>query len=252
MKNYSFYLSIFFLFCFSFSQNLQAQETDEINNWFFLHTTAKLNNKWELGNELHIRRDDWVENWRNLLIRPYASYYLNNTAILTAGYSYIGSWALPGSDKAPHSNEHNIWEQVSFHHKLNKAIKVSHRYRFEHRFVDQWEHNLVTDEWSKTDNVFRNRFRYRMTIKSKLFNFGDNQDIYLHVFDEIWVNQADNLRFKGLGRNWLYLGLGYDLNPQLCFELAYMHQHDSYNTTDYLNTPIMQLSIGYKVPVKKS
>ncbi|WBM75380.1 DUF2490 domain-containing protein [Saprospira grandis] len=252
MKNYSFYLSIFFLFCFSFSQNLQAQESDEINNWFFLHTTAKLNNKWELGNELHIRRDDWVENWRNLLIRPYASYYLNNTAILTAGYSYIGSWALPGSDKAPLSNEHNIWEQFCFRHKLNKATKVCHRYRFEHRFVDQWEHNLNTDEWEKTGREFSNRFRYRITVKSDLAKIKDEQSIYLVIFDEIWINQADNLRFKSLARNWLYLGLGYRLNPQLCFELAYMHQHDTYNATDYLNTPIMQLSLWYKVPVKKS
>lgn len=251
MKNYSFYLSILFLFCFSFLQKVQAQETDEINNWFFLHATVQLNDKWKLGNELHLRRDDWVQNWRNLLERPYLTYAVNEHFSATIGYSYIGSWALPDSEKAPHSNEHNIWEQVSFHHKLNKRIKVAHRYRFEHRFVDQWEHNLITDEWNKTNRAFRNRFRYRMTIKSNLAKTGENQAFFLHIFDEIWVNQADNLRFQGLARNWLYLGLGYKFNPELAVELAYMHQHDNKTMSDYLNTPIIQLSIGYKLPVKK-
>lgn len=216
----------------------------DFNNWFFLHPQISTTKHWTFASEIHIRRDDWVKNWRNLLIRPYVVYDFGPKVDLAAGYSYIRSWGVAPSYAAGPSNEHNIWEQFSLHHQLHK-LEFSHRYRFEHRFKDRWRaegEDLVRDGFD-----FANRFRYRMILKYPLVKIGEEQDLYLHIFDEIWVNQYDYLLFKNLARNWFYVGIGYHLNKEWNVEIAYMNQYDFGSPN--IKTHLLQLSIGYHLRI---
>jgi hypothetical protein len=225
-----------------FGQN--KVESGNFNNWFFLHPQFSTAKHWTFASEIHIRRDDWVKNGRNILIRPYVVYDFGPKVDFAAGYTYIRSWGVKPTYAAGPSNEHNIWEQVSLHHQLHK-LEFSHRYRFEHRFRDRWvegDNELVRDG---TD--FSNRFRYRMILKYPIAKIAEHQEVYAHVFDEIWVNQYDYMLFKNLARNWFYAGLGYKLNKEWSVELGYMNQFDF--GVPNVKTHLLQLSIGYHFKV---
>ncbi len=221
-------------------------ETGNFNNWLFLHPQVKLNSHWGLAGEIHVRRDDWVKNWRTLLIRPYIDYAFNPKVDIAGGYSYVRDWGVAPNFNPGPSNEHNIWEQVTLHHQLHK-LEFSHRYRLEHRFSDRWQ--AEAEDMVKDGMDFANRFRYRMILKFLLVTTKKEQELYAHIFDEIWIDQYDYLLFKKLSRNWLYLGLGYKFNPKFSVELAYMNQLDW--GTNTIETHLLQLSVGYHLDLGK-
>ena len=240
-------------FSFFLLQGSYAQSTDilenNINNWFFIHTTLKFDKHFTFGNELHIRRDQWLKNWNTFIERPYLTYHTNPNLDLTVGYSYIRSWPIDPLPSHGPSNESNIWEQALLKHKIGEQIEVSHRYRQEHRFVDHWD--SIGNDWQVNGTDFKNRFRYRLTITAPIVKFNDKQNLYLNFFDEMWINQRKSLLFSSFGRNWLYGGVGFHYNKQGSVELAYMHQFDAASNSRFTSMHLIQLSLSYAFDISK-
>ena len=241
------------LLFFMLLNNTHAQSSDilnsNINNWFFIHTTLKLYKHFTIGNELHIRRDQWLKNWNTFIERPYLTYHAKPNIDATIGYSYIRSWPIEPIPSHGASNEHNVWEQLILKQKIGKEVKVAHRYRLEHRFVDHWE-NIAT-YWQVRGTNFKNRFRYRLTITAPIVKFNDKQNLYLNFFDEMWINQRNSLLFSSFERNWLYGGIGFHYNKQGSVELAYMHQFNAASNSRFTSMHLMQLSISYAIALTK-
>lgn len=202
----------------------QSQAQDDIHGdsefWFLLLNHYKINEKWTVGNELHIRRTDFLSDNKQFILRPFVNFTPGESVIYSVGYSYIkthpyGEYPLLGA-----LPEHNFWEQVTINQSLGKST-FSHRYRMEHRY----QGNLIERPPGGAVEIdgynFSNRFRYRLTWRKPL-----SDKYFIHVFDELWVSTDGDFRQATYNQNWIYAGIGKNVgNGNI--QLAYLHQHAS-------------------------
>jgi hypothetical protein len=225
----------------SYAQNSNVYHA-KMNNWFFFHPTYQISEHWSMGTELHLRREAWVLHNRADLIRPYINYQLNESVIFTLGYTYLRSWPVEPIYGPGPSNEHNIWEQLSFKQALT-GVNLTHRYRFEHRFKYHWDE--VQGNYIHRGTDFANRFRYRISLDFPIPTEAGRPEFTIKLFDEIWINQYNSLMPESFARNWFYVGWNWKFLPKGSLELGYMHQYDNLKT-DFLSTNIFQLSMAYE------
>ena len=122
-----------------------AQESN-LGNWLIYIGSKKVNEKWNIHNEVQYRNYNAIGDLEQLLLRTGIGYNLtenNNNLLLGYGYILSENYAQNGRDKFD-VNEHRIFQQFTTKQKLGK-LGLSHRYRFEQRFVE---------------DDFKMRFRY--------------------------------------------------------------------------------------------
>jgi hypothetical protein len=197
-----------------FSQNKIVDKNNNI--WLSNINDYKINAKLSLSSELHIRRTEWLESWQQFLFRPAINYSVKPDVILTAGYTYITSNPYGKQALAVTTPENNFWEQVTLNHGVGK-LKISHRYRLEHRFIGKTIFNGEGYEIKGTN--YAQRFRYRATFALPL-----NEKFSAEAFNEVWIVLADNFMPLALNQNWLYAGLKYKVNENTSVGLGYMNQ----------------------------
>jgi len=194
-----------------------AQESN-LGNWLIYIGNKKLNSKWNIHNEVQYRNYNAVGDLEQLLLRTGVGYNLteNNNNILL-GYGYILSENYIGdSDDKISVNEHRVFQQFTTKQSLWK-VKLSHRYRFEQRFVE---------------SDFRMRFRYFLGINIPLQYKEDGKNpLYLSAYNEIFLNTKSSI----FDRNRVYGGLGYKFSDQLKLELGYMNQFFETSSRDQIN-----------------
>lgn len=133
------------------------------------------------------------------------------------GYGYILSKNYIGdTDEKVSVNEHRIFQQFTTKQSIGK-VGLSHRYRFEQRFVE---------------DDFKMRFRYFLGVKIPLqYKEDGNNPLYLSAYNEIFLNTESSV----FDRNRVYGGLGYTFSKQLRMELGYMNQFFETSGRDQIN-----------------
>ncbi len=131
----------------------QAQDS-EFGNWLVYIGSKKLNTKWNLHNEIQYRNYNAIGDLEQLLLRTGIGYNLTeNNNNLLLGYGFIASENYVGNtDDKTTVNEHRIFQQFTAKQKVGK-IGLTHRYRFEQRFVE---------------SDFKARLRYFLALKIPL------------------------------------------------------------------------------------
>lgn len=185
--------------------------------WFLLLNHYKMDDKWTIGNELHLRRTDGLSNMKQFILRPFVNYKPGSNAVYTVGYSLITTHPYGDFPLDRVKPEHNFWEQFTLSQNLGKA-SISHRYRIEHRF--QGDIVEPTPEEFEIDGYdFSHRFRYRFTLKRPI-----SEEYFLNGFNELWISMDKRIKTGNLSQNWLYLGIGRNIkNGNI--QLAYLRQH---------------------------
>lgn len=197
---------------FSYSQD------SNLGNWLIYIGNKKLNTKWNLHHELQYRNYDAIGDLEQLLIRTGLGYNLTeNNNNLLLGYGYILSENYVGNSNEKVSiNEHRIFQQFTSKQKVGK-LGLSHRYRFEQRFVE---------------DDFKMRFRYFLGFKLPLKQKEDNvSPLYLSAYNEVFLNAESSV----FDRNRVYGGLGYQFSKALRLELGYMNQFFETYGRDQIN-----------------
>lgn len=194
-----------------------SQESD-LGNWLIYIGNKKLNSKWNIHNEVQYRNYNAVGDLEQLLLRTGVGYNLSeNNNNLLLGYGYILSENYIGeTDDKISVNEHRIFQQFTTKQNLGK-VGLSHRYRFEQRFVE---------------DDFKMRFRYFLGIKIPLHYKEEGENpLYLSVYNEIFLNTKSSV----FDRNRVFGGLGYKFSDNLRFELGYMNQFFETSGRDQIN-----------------
>ena len=192
-----------------------SQESN-FGNWLIYIGNKELNSKWNIHNEVQYRNYNAIGDLEQLLLRTGIGYDLsdNNDNILL-GYGFILSENYIGETNDKISiNEHRVFQQFTTKQKIGK-IGLSHRYRFEQRFVE---------------DDFKMRFRYFLGFNIPLTT-NENNRYYLSAYNEIFLNAQSSV----FDRNRIYGGFGYKINSSLRLEIGYMNQIFETNSRDQLN-----------------
>lgn len=223
----------------------QTVTRGHVNTWFLLNNRFFLSEKFTVSNELHERTGDVFKDQGTFIFRPSIDYHLNDNVELSVGYSFVRSWPYAPYTQPIARNEHNIWEQAMLKSKIGK-VTIQHRFRFEHRFIDNIKsvNSIYGKDYYIDGSNFANRFRYRFILSFDLakVNHGKHA-IFFNGFDELWINQADNLMPQSFARNWIYTGLGYRFDKDFNIQLAHMHQYDNIGANNFVSSSIIQLSV---------
>jgi len=177
----------------------------------------KLNEKFNIHNEVQYRNYNAVGDLEQLLLRTGLGYNLTpNNNNLLLGYGFIRSENYQNLDTKLVLNEHRIYQQFITKQSFGRVI-FSHRYRLEERFI--------ADD-------FKMRFRYflatNVALNHKLLV---PNTIYLSAYNEIFINAKNQL----FDRNRIYGGLGYKVSNNLKLEIGYMNQRFFVGNRDQIN-----------------
>ena len=195
---------------------IALSQNSDFGNWLIYIGNNKLNSKWNIHNEVQYRNYNSIGDLEQLLIRTGLGYTFNdkkNNVLL--GYGYILSENyISNSDNKATINEHRIFQQFTASQTFGK-VKLSHRYRFEQRFVE---------------SNFKMRLRYFLSLNIPI-NIMENNKYYLSAYNEIFLNTKTSV----FDRNRLYGGIGYNINRAIRIEVGYMNQFFERSNRDQLN-----------------
>ena len=192
-------------------------QDSNLGNWLIYIGNKKLNSKWNLHNEVQYRNYNIVGDLEQLLLRTGIGYNLSENNNILLGYGFILSENyIANTENKVSVNEHRVFQQYTTKQSVGK-VKLSHRYRFEQRFVEA---------------DFKLRFRYFLSLNIPLMKTeSGNGPLYLSAYNEIFLNSKSAI----FDRNRVYGGLGYNLNKNVRFELGYMNQFFENHSRDQIN-----------------
>ena len=203
---------------------IATAQSSDFGNWLIYIGSKKVNSKWNIHNEVQYRNYDAVGDLEQLLLRTGVGYNLSeNNHNLLLGYGYILSqnYVADAQEKTD-VNEHRIFQQFTSKQKIG-SVSLSHRYRFEQRFVE---------------SDFKMRLRYFLAFKVPLVKTETlPSKLYISAYNEVFLNTESSV----FDRNRVYGGLGYQLNKNVRIEAGYMNQlfenasRDQFNLITFVN-----------------
>lgn len=190
-----------------------AQESN-FGNWLIYIGNKKINSKWNIHNEIQYRNYNAIGDLEQLLLRTGLGYTFNEgKSNVLLGYGYILSENyIDNTNQKGSVNEHRIFQQFISSQNIG-AVKLSHRYRFEQRFVE---------------SDFKMRFRYFLGLN---LPFSASSKYYVSAYNEIFLNTESSI----FDRNRIYAGLGYQINNAIKIEAGYMSQLFETSSRDQFN-----------------
>lgn len=226
------------LLIFSITSNAQQVQH---SGWLASFNTFKINSKFSAHFDAQFRSTNNLNQFSTILIRPGLNYHINKSLVATAGYAFIPNRRTVGT-VSNLLTEHRIWEQLVYSHKVN-ALAVSHRLRFEQRFIPT---PVVTGnelEDGPDNKAYRLRYFIRNIfplVKQPQFK----QGLFLALQNEVFANVGNKTAVNGkfFDQNRLYGAIGYRLPGKIDLEAGYMNQYTS-TRTSFVNNHIAQLAV---------
>jgi hypothetical protein len=200
-----------------FAPKISNAQDSSLGNWLIYIGNKKIDEKWNIHNEVQYRNYNAAGDLEQLLLRTGLGYNVTKNSNILLGYGYILSENYIGdTDDKVTVNEHRIFQQFTTKQNIGK-VGLSHRYRFEQRFVE---------------DDFKLRLRYFLGVNIPLQYKEDGKNpLYLSIYNEIFLNTKSSV----FDRNRVYGGIGYKFSKNLKLELGYMNQFFESSGSDQIN-----------------
>lgn len=212
----------------------------QFSGWLASFNTFGLNKKFSLHFDGQIRSTDKLEQVGTVLLRPGLNFRLNKSWTFTAGYALnLARRNLNGVSSL--LDEHRIWQQALLNLKPGR-VAITHRFRFEERFLPKAK--IVDDrlETDGHDNAYR--FRYFLRSLFPLTGGSFTKGPFLALQNEVFLNTGDKSAVNGktFDQNRLYGAVGYRFRGKMDVEAGYMNQY-TVTRTSFVNNHIVQLAV---------
>jgi len=206
---------VVFLICHSgFSVFAQKQVDNQFNSWWTYAGDHKIANKFSVHTFYSFRRNEFVKNWQQSLLRLGLNYHLNDKLILTPGYDWVVNFPYGEQPLPKQITEQRIFEQLIVKYKVGR-ISFIHRFKFEQRFVDL-----------RKDYILLQRFRYKLAVNIPINknSMGDNT-LFLSASNELFISYGKGTINNYFDQNRGYIGIGYKFDKVKTISLGYMNQY---------------------------
>lgn len=207
-------LFVIMLCCVSLQITAQV-DSGKTGAWYmYFYDTQIKDSKFGIQGDVQYRNWNLGGDLEQLLLRSGVTFRPKGVnAKFTVGYAHITSGAFGDSDDT--STESRIYQEALLPQKVGNRVYLSHRFRYEQRFVE--------------DQDFRTRYRYNLFMNIP-FNTSalDIGTWYAALYNELFVNGqreiGDGRDVEFFDRNRTYLGVGYILKKGMKFQLGWMNQ----------------------------
>ena len=201
---------------FAIAQTKTISQEEQV--WIGFYNQTRLTKKWGIGTDLHLRtREHFFSGLSQSLARVGVSYYLAETARLTAGYAYSNTYFLDSIKNIP-LPEHRIWQQFQWQTKCGH-YNITQRLRLEERFRS----NIIGGNTKIVSQDFNWRIRYIFLVERPLNKNNESNLIALIMSDEINVNFGKQILYNYFDQNRFFLGLKCKINSNDNLQVGYMN-----------------------------
>ncbi len=223
-------LFVIILCCVSLQTTAQV-DSGKTGAWYmYFYDTQFKESRFGVQGDVQYRNWNLGGDLEQLLLRSGVTFRPKGVnAKFTVGYAHITSGAFGDSDDT--STESRIYQEALLPQKVGNRVYLSHRFRYEQRFVE--------------DQDFRTRYRYNLFMNIPFNNSSlDIGTWYAALYNELFVNGqrdiGDGREVEFFDRNRTYLGVGYILKKGMKFQLGWMNQK-----TNSLGKAQIQLSFHH-------
>lgn len=241
MKNY---LKILFL-SLVLTNTLRAQ-TISHNNDIWLHYFGKFNleKRTSISFEATSRYANGFSEKQQYFVRPSVDYKFSKIFTGSLGYSHYKTYVYgePAINKIPVPENH-IWVQGTFTNQIGK-LKLTNRLRDENRWVGIAGKENNSNDLSIIDYTYRNRVRHMILANYPIARISQKYQLSAIAGDEAFYNVGKNAGATLMNQNRIIGGMGLTINPQLQFQMAYIHQHVwNFSNTIRESNPTVRFSV---------
>ncbi len=168
-------------------------------------------------------------------------------SVIPLGYVYTWNYKYGNQPVAFRNNEHRIYEQVQYKHKLG-PLKIEHRVRLEQRMIEVHSRpaDVIIDEgYTNKQNRLRYRFLAKLPINSKTI---DPKTLFASVYDEVFYSWGKTVTFKEPDQNRVFAGVGYQFDDKFSLQGGAMyHLLIKSNGTKQENNVGFQVVANYNI-----
>lgn len=220
-----FFLFIFLLsfFQITWAQNSRLTTRNKIG-WYNYFGTFKISDKFSLHTEYQWRRNNFIKNGQQNLLRVGLNYNFNPSMLFRVGYGWIETYPygdIPINGLGRSFVEHRIFEMIQLRHKEG-LLDLSHRFMLEQRFVGRYSSpDVVKEDEFPLLNRFRYMFRLQFPLTGKVVEY---HTTYMAFYDELFIGFGKNVKENIFDQNRMGILLGYQFNKALRLEAGYLHQ----------------------------
>lgn len=194
------------------------------NAWLMYFGDHKISKYWGIHIEGQIRRNDFVQQWQQLLLRTGINYHINEQIFATVGYCFVETYPYGDFPVKSSFPEHRLWEQLQIKNQIQQFEWIS-RFRLEQRFSELPILNTISNTYEPGDALYTNRFRLlnRVSIPFSGQKIID-KSFYISFYDELFINFGKNVGLNLFDQNRAYAAIGYKIPKMGRLEIGYLEQ----------------------------
>lgn len=193
----------------------QVQSVSQSTSWLLFNQNIQLSSRWTVLADEQLAFAQENQSMQHVL-RAGVSYNLpKGFSLVPLGYAYTWNYVYGKQPSAIVNNEHTIWQQLSFNHRVGR-FGLSHRVRMEERFI---ENNQIDANGNLIDNGYSNyqdRIRYRL-----MTNVAVNKPtivsgtLFINAWCEIFYGWGQAVQYHSINQKRAFIGAGYQINRNL-------------------------------------
>jgi len=192
--------------------------------WYNTFLTFRLSDKSSIQAEYQWRREEWISNWQQSLLR--IGYHLQLHPRVTArlGYGWIDTFPygeIPLNGFGKQFTEHRLFQAIVLQDEVRR-LSISQRWMLEERWLGRFANAAATQEEGFD---LLGRIRYQVRLQHPISKPGNSQSyFYLAAYDELFIGFGKNVKENVFDQNRLASLIGFQSGSTFRVEAGFLQQ----------------------------